>query len=130
MSVLLRHRYQLFTEPDDLGGALLGALAAGDALVIVNMRHVVGEGDSPLLALAGAEATADAARVADLLHNRPLVLVAALDSVFRLIGHDLNQVLRAGGHALAASHALGAVYFRHAVDDLDGVKLTGVDTAA
>ena len=94
------------------------------------MGDIVGDGNRARLTLARTQAAGQTTGVAQLTDNRTLLRVAALDRVYAAVGQDLNQVLRAGLDALAAGDAFGAVHDRHAVNDMDGVKLAGGDTAA
>ena len=102
-------------EVDDAARADIGAVAAADALVIVDRGHEVLDLDGFRRALALALHAADAADVADLARDGALVLIAAADEHSLLIRHLLNDLLRAGLGAGAAADALVVVDLNNAI---------------
>ena len=84
-SLLLDHVEQV----DDAARADIGAVAAADALVIVDLGHEVLDLDGVRRALTLALHAADAADVADLARDGALVLIAAASAppaTQRLVG--------------------------------------------
>ena len=59
--ILVHLFFLLLKKVDRLGGALLGALAAGNTLFGVNVGQIPVQGHSPLLTLLDADAAADTA---------------------------------------------------------------------
>ena len=112
---------------DPLNG-LLGALAyAGTtaiALGVVDDSHVVLEEDGLIRAVAHAQAAGNAADLAGLVDHSALILAAALNSGLRGDGLHLDNLARADSRAGGTTGALFAVDHGHAVDDMDGIKLT------
>ena len=121
---------------DELAGALLGAQAAADALVVVDDGQVLVHRNGFLGAGLGAQAAADTAVVADLADHHTLVLGGAGDGhmALGLIGGQKDDVPGTGVHALLTGFALLLVHLGHAVHHVDGVEgadlLTGAQTQA
>ena len=81
--------------------------------------------DGVKFTLLGAQRTSDAAEVALGLDRRAPVVGVALHQMLCLIRYKLDQVLRAGCHALAAGHTFFLIYHSNAVHHMNRVKLAG-----
>ena len=114
-------------ESDGLGGALLHALAAADALLRVNPGEVVFQRNGPLLALLHADAAADTTGGADLLDQSALVLVGAADGNLGGAVVHSDDALGAGLGAQAAAHAHTGIDHGNAIPDGDGTLGTHAD---
>ena len=96
-----------FSEPaDDMARADVGAVAALDALVVVDDGEVVDDLDGVGRALALALHAADAAVIAYLHDSGALVLIRAGGHDSLALGQELDDALGAGIRAGAAADAL------------------------
>lgn len=91
----------------------MSAHAARNAFIIIDMRHIIGYFYCAHRAISFANAAADAARLAILLNGFTALAVVALHPVNGIIGHNFNQLLRAGFNAFAASNA--QIGFNHSL---------------
>src|SRR5699024_9623583 len=116
---------------DDLLGALGHAGAAAGALVVVDPGQVVGDMDGVGGAVALAHPAGDAGGGAGFHGHRAAVAVGAHDHrLIRAGSLDHDDVLGADRRAGAAAGALVLIHHGHAVDDVDGVELAGLDAVA
>ena len=114
---------------EDAARADLDAVAALDALAVVDHGEEVLDLDRFRRALLLALHAADAAGVADLARDGALVRVAAALQDGLPVGDLLDELLRADVAAGEAADALVAVDLRNAVDDVHGVELAGAPKA-
>lgn len=91
----------------------MSAHAARNAFIIIDMRHIIGYFYCAHRAISFANAAADAARLAILLNGFTALAVVALHPVNGIIGHNFNQLLRAGFNAFAASNT--QIGFNHSL---------------
>src|SRR5699024_9062673 len=116
---------------DDLLGALGHAGAAAGALVVVDPGQVVGDMDGVGGAVALAHPAGDAGGGAGFHGHRAAVAVGAHDHRLVRAGRlDHDDMLGADRRAGAAAGALVLIHHGHAVDDVDGVELAGLDAVA
>ena len=115
---------------DDMTGTDLRAVAALDTLGRIDLRHEILHMDRVGGAFPLALHAADAAHLADLHDLCAFVLVTAADHDLLALGDQLDNALGAGVHTGAAAHALGPIRLRDTVDDVHGVKLTGLHAVA
>ena len=118
---------------DGAGGTYSHTLATQTALRMVDVRHVVLNGNGTKGAFLLTLTTTDAGCLTSLHGHRTLVLVDARDEhspTLRTLLAELDNVARTSLDAGATSHTLlfvnlGETCFRV---DVDGVKLTGSHT--
>ena len=102
-------------------GALRLALTAAHALIVIDDGEIVDDVDRVMLAVAHAEAAADAARGALLSYNSSLLMVGADDDDAPDVREELDEVIRAGLGAKPAADAFTRIDVRYSVLDADGV---------
>ena len=117
-------------DRDDLARAGLGAHAAVLALLGIELCKVVHDVDRVELTGLFAHLAADAADFAGLRDELAHILAGAVDGDAAGLRQDVDDLLRAGVRAGAASDALVAVYLRYAVFHMDGVEFAGLDAVA
>ena len=79
---------------------------------------------------SGTQGTADTAGLAGCLYILALVVAAALYQMLCAVRHKLDQSLWTGSHTFTAGHTFFLVNHCHAVNHVDGIKLTGLYTGA
>jgi len=115
---------------NDVPRADLGAVTALNALGGINRGQIIRNGDGPDRALTLALHAADTAHVTLFHHSRALILGGAGGHDLLCVGDQPNDIFRAGLGAGTAADALFMVGFRHAVDDMHGVKFAGLYAVA
>ena len=115
---------------DQLLGANRCAQTAGSTLAIVDDSQVVFHLDGLVGADLGAKAAADAALGTATDGNRALSVGIAGHDYAGAVVHRNDQVSGADRRAGHAAHTNVRIYLGHAVDHMDGIVLTSLDTAA
>lgn len=116
---------------DALDRARLVALAAADALLVIDLRAEVLDRDRAVFAGLDALHTADAARLALFSGLGALVMVLAHDGGLCLMqGHKIDNALGAGVDAHLAGVARERIYSRNALADMNCVIGTYLNAVA
>ena len=111
--------------PDNARRAFLRTFSAFCTLLIIDMSHVVFNGDSAGFALFLTQLAGKTAGLADLLDCGTAVMAGAADCVNRRFRNKLNQMPRTGCHTFSAGLAFGTVHTCNAMIDADCTERAG-----
>ena len=112
-------------------GAYLAALAARDALIVVDHRKIVNDVYSVLGTSLFTLAASDTSVKAELADYCALIVVGALNDYSLSISYEMDYSVRTGPYAKTASDALSLINHRNsALGDLNSVLGTDGNTVA
>ena len=113
---------------DELLGTDGGASAAAGTLGVVDGCQILNNGDGAVGADLGAQTAANAALGAALDNRRALGVGVTGDNGVVIVVNRHDQLTGTGFHTSTAADTHLPVHLGNAVDDVNGVVLTGLDT--